>query len=367
MTAIDQEQKGSAMSRSASYTSLLGVLSALREAVIVVDPSMRIAASNQSAYRAFGRENGSIDGRRLSEVIRDADLHGAFRRASESGSSSELKLEFVAKESRIYDTHIAPIEIERVRYAIGVFYDVTQIDRLERVRQEFLSNISHELRTPLTSILAYVETLEDGAIDDSENNRRFLNVIRRNAERMNALIADILELSFIESGNISIEVKQVRASSLVDDVFADLSTKASERGIELKNQIDPEVRVCADPMRLEQMLTNLVDNAIKFNRSAGTVTVSHDKQPGSDLLIITDTGEGILAAHASRIFERFYRVDRGRTREVGGTGLGLAIVKHLARLHGGEVSLKSELGLGTTFTIELPAAATILPKKHSRY
>lgn len=334
--------------------TLQAVLDANRDSALLADSSMRVVAANPSAQTSFGRGGYSLPGRRLSEIIRDLDLHEAFRRAIVSNVSVEVRIELVGQERRIYNVFVAPITLEGNQFAIGTFYDITQIERLERVRQEFLSNISHELRTPLTSILAFVETLEDGAIDDVENSRRFLTTIRRNAERMHALIADILELSFIESGNISIDVKQVRISNVVEDVFADFATKASERDIGLISDISSDARVCADPMRLEQMLTNLIDNAIKFNRPAGTVTVSLSSTETADMISIADTGEGLLDGHAQRIFERFYRVDRGRTRDVGGTGLGLSIVKHLARLHGGEISVRSELGTGTVFTIELP-------------
>jgi len=333
---------------------LQGVLDATRESVLIVDSSRRIIASNQAACDAFARQNGGLREKRLSEVIRDLSLHEAFTRAIENGKASDIKMDFIGTEKRSYDINVSPIYLDESRHAIGVFYDVTQIERLEKVRQEFLSNVSHELRTPLTSIMAFVETLEDGAIDDKENNRRFLGVIRRNAERMHGLIADILELSMIESGNVFIEVKQVRLFNLVEDVFAALSSKAAARQIKLVNKIEEGIKVAADPVRLEQMLTNLIDNGIKFNRPGGSVTVEIERNGSTNSIAITDTGEGILTEHLQRIFERFYRADRGRTREVGGTGLGLAIVKHLARLHGGEVSVTSALSRGTTFVIELP-------------
>ena len=338
-----------------SLNILQKLLDATRESVLIVDASRRIIASNQAAHDAFARHNDSLQDRRLSEMIRDLHLHEAFGGALDNGESSDIKMDFIGSEKRSYDIHVSPIDLDGTPHAIGVFYDVTQIERLERVRQEFLSNISHELRTPLTSIMAFVETLEDGAIDDKENNRRFLGVIRRNAERMHGLIADILELSMIESGNVSIEAKPVRLFNLVEEVFTALSSKAAAREITLINKVSEDIKVSADPVRLEQMLTNLIDNGIKFNRPAGSVTVSVDQTADKTSISITDTGEGILPDHLSRVFERFYRADRGRTREVGGTGLGLAIVKHLARLHGGEVSVTSALSRGTTFIIELPA------------
>jgi two-component system phosphate regulon sensor histidine kinase PhoR len=338
-----------------SLNTLQKLLDATRESVLIVDASRRIIASNQAAHDAFARHNDSLQDRRLSEMIRDLHLHEAFSSALQHEKSSDIKMDFIGGEKRSYDIHVSPINLDGAPHAIGVFYDVTQIERLERVRQEFLSNISHELRTPLTSIMAFVETLEDGAIDDKENNRRFLGVIRRNAERMHGLIADILELSMIESGNVSIETKPVRLFNLVEEVFTALSSKATAREITLINKVSEDIKISADPVRLEQMLTNLIDNGIKFNRPAGSVTVSVDQTAEKTSISITDTGEGIFPDHLSRVFERFYRADRGRTREVGGTGLGLAIVKHLARLHDGEVSVSSALSRGTTFIIELPA------------
>ena len=338
-----------------SNNILQKILDTTREGVIVVDASMRIAHCNVPAAVAFARDGLELETKRLSEVIRDLDLHEAFRKAITSQISSDVRLELPTAEKRKFDVHIAPIELSGENFSIGFFYETTQIDRLEMVRQEFLSNISHELRTPLTSILAFVETLEDGGIDDKENNLHFLNVIRRNAERMHSLIADILELSLIESGNVAVNIREIRLNTAVQDVMNTLSAKAKQREIALKNLVPEQAVIFADSVRLEQMLTNLIDNAIKFNRHSGSVTVAFDQADGRDIISVTDTGEGILPEHSQRIFERFYRADRARSREIGGTGLGLAIVKHLARLHGGEVALTSTLGSGTTFRIELPS------------
>ena len=330
------------------------ILKTMREGVIVVGEDTRIVASNGAAYNAFSRNNGVLEEKRLSEVVRDLSLHEAFRKALEEGKSSDIELEIPGIEKLKYDVHIAPIEFDKSKGAIGVFYDITQIERLERVRQEFLSNISHELRTPLTSILAFVETLEDGAIKDEENNQRFLKVIRKNAQRMHRLIDDILELSIIESGKITLELKRINLNAFIEEVFTNLSSKAKERRIKLKNEVSHDAFVFADAVRLEQMLTNLIDNAVKFNAEKGTVIVGFEEKNEKNIISISDTGEGISSEHLQRIFERFYRTDRARSREIGGTGLGLAIVKHLARIHGGEVSVASALGKGSTFSIELP-------------
>jgi two-component system phosphate regulon sensor histidine kinase PhoR len=331
------------------------VINALREPILVVDKTTRIIAANEAARLAFARGPEQVASRRLSEAIRDVDLHSAVLRTIEKKETINTQLELRGIDTRNYDTTVSPLDLGGEPHAIAVFYDITRLEKLERVRQEFLSNISHELRTPLTSILAFVETLEDGAIDDKDHNRHFLSVIRRNAERMHALIADILELSLIESGKVSIEKRPVRASAIVDEIFTSLSGKAAARGIELRNHVASDAQVLADGARLEQMLTNLIDNAIKFNRQDGAVTVELDERGDNTIISVTDTGEGILPEHQHRIFERLFRADRSRAREVGGTGLGLAIVKHLAKLHGGEVSVCSRLTEGSVFSIELPS------------
>jgi two-component system phosphate regulon sensor histidine kinase PhoR len=330
------------------------LLDTARECVVVIDRDMRISHANVPAAVAFGRDGLDVEGNRLSEIVRDLDLHEAFRVAITRQTASDVRLELTRISQRKFDVHVAPIELDGELQAIGFFYETTQIDRLESIRQEFLSNISHELRTPLTSILAFVETLEDGAIDDPENNRRFLGVIRRNAERMHSLIADILELSLIESGNVSVDIRKVDLHKAAEDVIAALQAKAAERNVTLANAVPLGTTVSADHVRLEQVLTNLIDNAIKFNRQGGSVKVTWEQGADRDVISVADTGEGILPEHAQRIFERFYRIDKARSREMGGTGLGLAIVKHLAKLHGGEVTVNSILGEGTTFRIELP-------------
>ena len=335
--------------------SLLGeLLSTLREGAVIVGRDSTILASNKTAYEYFGRGNGPLDGKRLTELLRDLGVHEAFRAAIEEGVTSNVDLTVIGSDTRKYEVRVSPFNLTEDRAAIIYFHDVTHVDRLERMRQEFLSNVSHELRTPLTSIIAFAETLEDGAIHDPENGLRFLGVIQRNAERMHRLIDDILELTSIESGHIQIETRSCGLRGMVDEVMTSLSEKAQDNGVELVNEVSGDVRVEADPIRLEQMLVNLIDNGIKFNAPGGRVSVSFERAEDRDVVKIADTGEGIAAEHLPRLFERFYRVDKARSREIGGTGLGLAITKHLAILHGGEVSVSSTIGTGTVFTIELP-------------
>ena len=332
-------------------------LGGMREGLLVVDRDLRVVASNPAAYQMFTGPRGTLQSQRLTELTRDTAIYGAFLEALKGEERSGVKIETHGPDGKVFDLRVVPLSAgdgKAVQGAIGVFFDITKLERLERVRQEFLSNVSHELRTPLTAILAFIETLEEEDIGDVDR-QRFLSIIRRNANRMHGLIDDILELSAIEAGNIQVKPEEVHLQHIVNDVMASLNGGASTHRVILDNQVNADVRVVADPRRLEQMLTNLIDNAIKFNREGGRVTVRHENGT-RDRIFVEDTGEGIPAQHLQRLFERFYRVERARSRELGGTGLGLAIVKHLARAHGGEVAVESKLGEGSSFTIELPRA-----------
>ena len=373
------------------------IMNSMREGLLgVAGDDLRVVASNAAARVLFGFGEGgagataaggaalagaAASGRRprLGELTRNPAVLSAYLEAIERGERVEVKVEMMGAETRVFDLRVAPLQQRRetgaphaagsagggggasavaaaaaARGAVGVFFDITRLERLERVRQEFLSNVSHELRTPLTAIRAFVETLAGGALDDADNNRRFLSIIDRNAARMHSLIDDILELSAIEAGTTTVESRPVRLRSMINDVLTTLAGRAAERGVTLNNEVAEDVFVRADARRLEQMLTNLCDNAIKFNAEGGAVCVTHERAAGRDRISVADTGEGIAPAHVHRIFERFYRVDRARSRALGGTGLGLAIVKHLARAHGGEATVRSTPGRGSTFTIELP-------------
>jgi two-component system phosphate regulon sensor histidine kinase PhoR len=349
-------------------------MNGMREGLLVVDRDMRVVASNTAAHRLFNLSRGRLETQRLTELTRNPAIYSAFLDALHGTERSGVKVETHGPEHLIFDLRVVPLGgpsngktaagARSAQGALGVFIDVTRIERLEQVRQEFLSNVSHELRTPLTAILAFIETLEAGAIDEREAARRFLSIIRKNANRMHELIDDILELSAIEAGNAQVQVEQVDLQRVVDDVIASLASQAEAHKVMVSNTVPFETLVHADERRLEQMLTNLVENAIKFNREQGSVRITFESTGNTNsqlgvsarrsLISVTDTGEGIPAQHLERLFERFYRVDRARSRELGGIGLGLAIVKHLARAHGGEVSVTSELGKGSTFTIELP-------------
>ena len=330
----------------------------MREGMVVVDRDMRIVASNPVAYRLFGSAPRNVINQRLTELTRNPAVYQAFLDGLQGIERSAVKVDTVGGERAVFDLRVTPLETGNGNGpsgALGVFVDVTRTEHLELVRQEFLSNVSHELRTPLTSVLAFVETLENGALEDPDSSRRFLAIIRKNASRMHELIDELLELTAIEGGNVRLRVEEVELKSLVDESIAALAAKADAREITIINNVAQGVRVFADAGRLERMLTNLIDNGIKFNGPKGQVTIRHE--PGArDKIIVEDDGDGIPMHHLERLFERFYRVDRARSSDMGGTGLGLAIVKHLALLHGGEVTVTSELEKGTSFTIHLPHA-----------
>jgi two-component system, OmpR family, phosphate regulon sensor histidine kinase PhoR len=352
-SAFDQTQ-------APDVRSLLdATLTGMREGLLVVDKDMRVVASNPAARKLFNPTLPALESQRLTELTRNPAIYGAFLDGLKGSERSGVKVETHGPERQIFDLRVVPIGTVNgngAEGALGVFFDITRTERLEHVRQEFLSNVSHELRTPLTSIIAFVETLETGAMEDTESCQRFLSIIRKNASRMQGLIDDILELTAIEGGNVQLRAAPVDLYELVQDVCASLAAKAGAQSVALENKVDPEVMVHADARRLEQMLTNLIDNAIKFSREQGTVVISHEAGQ-RDRILVRDNGDGIPAQHLERLFERFYRIDRARSRDMGGTGLGLAIVKHIAILHGGEVTVTSEVGKGSTFTIHLPKPA----------
>ena len=350
---LDQSQSPENL---AEGSLLEATMSGMREGLLVVNRDMRVVASNPAAHKLFNPSVPALKSQRLTELTRNPAIYSAFLDGLKGIERSGVKVETHGPDRQVFDLRVVPIGNANgngAEGALGVFFDITRTERLEVVRQEFLSNVSHELRTPLTAIIAFVETLENGAMEDPESSQRFLSIIRKNASRMHGLIDEILELTAIEGGNVQLKAAPVELHALVEDVCASFAAKASANNVALRNNVSPDIMVHADERRLEQMLTNLIDNGIKFSRENGTVSISHE--PGArDRILVQDNGDGIPAQHLERLFERFYRVDRARSRDMGGTGLGLAIVKHLALLHGGEVTVASELSKGTTFTIHLP-------------
>jgi two-component system phosphate regulon sensor histidine kinase PhoR len=261
-------------------------------------------------------------------------------------------------EEKIFFIHATPIAKNgTTEGAVLVFHDITELRRLEKVRREFVANASHELRTPISSIKGYIETLLEGAVDDKKNARDFLNIIRANSDRLENLIEDLLNLSKIESGKLDLKIGSCRLDEIADRILSELRKQAKDRGVEIKKDIPvglPEMM--ADRAALSQILFNLVDNGIKYSKENGFVEIAAFEKGDFVQVDVEDNGVGIPEEDLPRIFERFYRIDKARSRELGGTGLGLSIVKHLVQEQGGEVSVQSELGKGSKFSFIIPKA-----------
>ncbi len=271
----DLSQSPESFAVSALFDATMG---SMREGLLVVDKDMRVVASNSAAYRLFNSSLPRLNSQRLTELTRNPAIYSAFLDGLKGVERSGVKVETHGPERQVFDLRVVPIggNGKGPEGALGVFFDITRTERLEIIRQEFLSNVSHELRTPLTAIIAFVETLETGAMEDPESSQRFLSIIRKNASRMHGLIDDILELTAIEGGNVTLRAATVDLRELVAEVCASLAAKAAANNVTLVNRVEPDVTVYADSRRLEQMLTNLVDNGIKFSREGGTVTISHE-------------------------------------------------------------------------------------------
>jgi two-component system phosphate regulon sensor histidine kinase PhoR len=268
-------------------------------------------------------------------------------------------LHLVSAGGRSYEVQAAPLAVGARRGALALFHDITDLERLERIRKDFVANVSHELRTPLTAIRGYAETLLDGALEDPQNNRKFVEVILAHAIRLNNISADLLVLSELESNRPAPEPEPVPVRAAVEAALRTVESEARLRGVRVLGGAVDDTSILGHRTGLEQALVNLLDNAVKFNRPGGEVTLEARRNDGQVVIRVSDTGIGIPSEDLPRIFERFYRVDKGRSREVGGTGLGLSIVKHAVERMHGEVRVDSQVGKGSTFTVLLPAARPV--------
>jgi two-component system phosphate regulon sensor histidine kinase PhoR len=335
---------------------LSAILSSMMEQVLAVDGSGKVVLLNPSAERLFGVQRAEAVGKPFLEVIRQAAISDLCRQVLADGRERSEELRLFLPDERFFELRALPIQLSgQERGALVVLHDVTRIMRLENLRKEFVANVSHELRTPLTSIQGFAETLLSGALSDSKNNREFVETIDQQAGRLTRLVDDLLDLSAIESGRKKPQAADIPLAALAKEVAAQLQPQAQKRSVAIVLEIPESFSVKADRDQLRQVLINLFDNAIKFNRPQGSVTVSARQEGSSATISVRDTGMGIPEADLPRIFERFYRVDKARSRELGGTGLGLAIVKHIVEAHGGSVRAESAPQQGTVFHIVLPA------------
>jgi two-component system phosphate regulon sensor histidine kinase PhoR len=343
---------------SSERAQIESILAGMREGILALSTDRRVLLSNRALVDILRLPGAPAAGQPLASVVREPRLMEAFERCCSACSTVTETVTLGGIAGRTYEVRVEPYRCspEEGCGAIGVFFDVTQLQALEKVRREFIVNVSHELRTPLTAIRAFAETLQEGAIDDPEHNREFLAIIRKHCDRMQALINDLTDLSLIETGAVELHLESVDLASAVRDGALTLEPRAQSLQVSLESDVPARLQVRADPARLAQILLNLVENAVKFNRPGGKVRIEARPLDGRVEIVVSDTGVGIPSEHLERVFHRFHRVDPSRSREQGGTGLGLAIVKHLVRLHGGTIRAESELGRGSRFILELPAA-----------
>jgi two-component system phosphate regulon sensor histidine kinase PhoR len=331
------------------------LFNSMAEGVVLLDRSGRIQLVNQSLERQFSL-NVDVRGQNLMEAFRRPELAELLSRLQGERDALTIEIEVGGARVRFLEVNAATVFDREGRPvgAILVLHDLTRIRQLENTRREFVANVSHELRTPLSLIKGYVETLLDGAINDRELSGKFLQTIERHSNRLTNLIEDLLTISRLESGQITLHLKTVPLRPFAASLIAEMQSRARERGTDVVNEIPEQLHGRADPDRLEQVLVNLVENAIKYGRTNGRVTLKGRAVNGHVELCVADDGPGIPPEAQERVFERFYRVDRARSRESGGTGLGLAIVKHIVQSHGGKVWVESEAGRGAQFYFTLP-------------
>jgi two-component system phosphate regulon sensor histidine kinase PhoR len=334
------------------------ILDGMVEGVVAVDGQECILLMNERARAMFGVGPGRGEGKPFLEVIRNADLHEIFRSGRTAGDVFRRELRLIHPVDRTLRVTAVPLRLTGEEPGLVlVVDDVTELRRLEHVRTEFIANVSHELRTPLTAIQGYLETLLSGALEEREHAQRFVEIAFRHTERLGRLLNDLTDLSNIELGKVSLRLAPTPLRPLVDSVLELVAAKARDGDVALTAEVSDTISVQADHDRLVQILINLVDNAVKYTPAGGSVTVrARPTAEGRIEVSVSDTGIGIPRADLPRITERFYRVDKARSRELGGTGLGLAIVKHLVLAHGGDMAIDSEEGRGTTVRVLVPAA-----------
>ena len=351
LNAMSGELKNSIATHEEEQHRLNTVLRNIPDALFIIDANNTVRLSSLAARKLFG--DTALQGRPFIEVVRNSEflsLMEEVRKQRKTGVA-EVKLDSPLEQYCVVQVSPLFYSERELSGFVAIFHDITQLKRLEETRKDFVANISHELKTPITAITGFAETLLEGALNDREHAVTFLRTIKANSERINSLIDDLMTISRIELGVIKVEKSPVDLQEVADHVLILLRNKAAEKNLTIQAQILPMPRtVAADRDRLIQILTNLVDNAIKFTEQ-GEVKFGMAEENGTAYLFVEDTGIGIPQKHLSRIGERFYRVDPGRSRSMGGTGLGLAIVKHLVKAHGWDMQIESTPGKGTNVRI----------------
>lgn len=350
-------------SLSDDRATMAATLTAMQEGVIVLAQNGAITLMNPSMTRMLermvGRQDADVVGRTYLEVTRHTRLNDFITRALAEGAPSATEITFGTGPERTFQVQASPLapSADRSPGLVLVFHDITDLRRLEQVRKDFVANVSHELRTPLTAIKGYIEALQEGAFDDQAQRNQFLDTIRKQTDRLNLIITDLLLLAKIESGQVPLKQEPISLAGVIDRTVSLLRCQLEQKRHTMQVRTPEDLPlIFGDEERLAQVFSNLLDNAIKYTPDHGTITVT--AEAGDDFIVaqVEDTGIGIPLNDLPRIFERFYRVDKARSRELGGTGLGLSIVKHLVEGHGGTVTVESLPGRGTKFRVMLPVA-----------
>jgi two-component system phosphate regulon sensor histidine kinase PhoR len=334
--------------------TLAAAIEGMDEGMWITDSNGVVLRHNEALRSMLGIDQELV-GQRPLFLVRRTDLHDAVLRACREGVTSKVEVSMDAPRSKTLEVHVSPLG-GPLPGSAAVFRDVTERKRLERVRQDFVANVSHELRTPITAILGYAETLRSGALSDTTHAPQMVEIIHRQSERLGELVSDLLELSRLDAGERPLSTSPVSLQTVARQASDAMEPRAAGKRLSMHLRIPADLTARADAKALEQVLLNLLDNAIKYTPEGGTVELTGERVGDRAHLSIRDTGLGIETKHLPRLFERFYRVDRGRSRDMGGTGLGLSIVRHLVHGMEGEVRVASQLGMGTTFTVVLPAS-----------
>jgi two-component system phosphate regulon sensor histidine kinase PhoR len=332
------------------------ILGAMVEGVLAVDDKMHVTFCNQALARMAGGRTPAT-GSPVIELVRDTLFLETLERVVRTAQPAKWHLQIPGSDGRSFEVQAAPLVSGDSSGAVAILHDISELERLENVRRDFVANVSHEFRTPLAAITGYADTLLDGALEDPTNNRRFLEIIRSNAIRLNNIAADLLTISELQRGSPALTTELIPVGDAIESALSTMASEAALRGVKLERGPILNLAVPGSRYQLEQALVNLLANAVKFNCPDGHVSIETKQENGEVSILISDTGVGIPSSDLPRIFERFYRVDKARSRQVGGTGLGLSIVKHIVERMNGHVSATSQLGKGSVFTIVLPISS----------
>lgn len=338
---------------------LRAILSSMVEGVILIGKDEKILLLSPAVSQMLDLRSREAIGKPYWEVIRNGEINAVLSETINQRKAIRKEVMILFPSESYFSLQVSPVlgedRPDNFFGLVAVFHDITELKKLERVRSEFVANVSHELKTPLTSIKGFVETLKSGALEDAKTARRFLDIIQSHTERLENLVTDLLSLSALESKEATLNIEGISVGQLIESVSSlyksQMDKKHQNFSFHIPDHLPP---LFADKEKMEQVFSNLLDNAVKFTADGGQITIFVNEENGVIRIDVQDAGIGIASDHLSRIFERFYRVDKGRSRELGGTGLGLAIVKHIIQAHHGKITVQSDPNKGSTFSIFLP-------------